>query len=184
MPNLRPQELLIILVIVLVLFGGSKLPQLARNLDIGSLKADYQQKYTRKTKMEFEHRISISAVIAVATLFMLIATSHAEQPENPHDGQIYQSTSGPQVWHARSGTWVGPETFWLDYASENQGRFWGRGSNYPPYREVSEHDTILIEVEAGPCLMYFFHRRWRRAQDVRRWDPAFNDIGGCPRVFQ
>lgn len=32
MPNIRPQELLIILVIVLVLFGGSKLPQLARNL--------------------------------------------------------------------------------------------------------------------------------------------------------
>lgn len=31
-PTLRPQELLIILVIVLVLFGGSKLPQLARNL--------------------------------------------------------------------------------------------------------------------------------------------------------
>ncbi|MFV0257540.1 MAG: twin-arginine translocase TatA/TatE family subunit [Acidimicrobiales bacterium] len=32
MPNLGPQELLIILVIVLVLFGGRKLPDLAKNL--------------------------------------------------------------------------------------------------------------------------------------------------------
>ena len=32
MPNLRPAELLIILIIILVLFGGSKLPKLARNL--------------------------------------------------------------------------------------------------------------------------------------------------------
>lgn len=33
MPDfLRPQELLIILLIVLVLFGGSKLPDLAKNL--------------------------------------------------------------------------------------------------------------------------------------------------------
>ena len=32
MPNLRFQELAIILVILLVLFGGSRLPQLARNL--------------------------------------------------------------------------------------------------------------------------------------------------------
>ena len=32
MAGLRPQELLIILVILLVLFGGAKLPQLARNI--------------------------------------------------------------------------------------------------------------------------------------------------------
>ena len=32
MPNLKPSELLIILVIILVLFGGSKLPALAKNL--------------------------------------------------------------------------------------------------------------------------------------------------------
>lgn len=32
MAGLKGQELLIILVIVLVLFGGAKLPQLARNL--------------------------------------------------------------------------------------------------------------------------------------------------------
>lgn len=32
MAGLKPQELLIILVILLLLFGGTKLPQLARNL--------------------------------------------------------------------------------------------------------------------------------------------------------
>ncbi len=32
MAGLKPNELLIILVILLVLFGGSKLPQLARNM--------------------------------------------------------------------------------------------------------------------------------------------------------
>lgn len=32
MPNLRPQEILIILLIVLLLFGGKKLPDLARGL--------------------------------------------------------------------------------------------------------------------------------------------------------
>jgi sec-independent protein translocase protein TatA len=32
MAGLKPQELLIILVILLVLFGGTKLPQLAKNL--------------------------------------------------------------------------------------------------------------------------------------------------------
>ena len=32
MPNLKPTELLIVLVIILILFGGSKLPQLAKNL--------------------------------------------------------------------------------------------------------------------------------------------------------
>ena len=32
MAGLKPQELLIILVILLVLFGGAKLPQLARNI--------------------------------------------------------------------------------------------------------------------------------------------------------
>jgi len=31
--------------------------------------------------------------------------------------------------------------------------------------------------------MEFIHERWRRANDVRRWDDAFNDYAGCPHVF-
>ncbi len=38
--DLGPQELLIILVVVLVLFGGAKLPQLARSL--GQAKKEFQ----------------------------------------------------------------------------------------------------------------------------------------------
>ena len=41
MAGLRPQELLIILVILLVLFGGSKLPQLARNM--GRAQKEFKQ---------------------------------------------------------------------------------------------------------------------------------------------
>ncbi|MEM8768918.1 MAG: hypothetical protein AAGE43_15840 [Pseudomonadota bacterium] len=89
-----------------------------------------------------------------------------------------------EVWDERAGAWVDPESFWLSYAEANeQGRFWGRTDIYPAYAEVREHDTLLIEGEQGACLMYFFHRRWRRAQDVRRWDPAFNELAGCPYVF-
>jgi hypothetical protein len=32
--------------------------------------------------------------------------------------------------------------------------------------------------------MALFHSRWRRANDVRRWDPKFNDYAGCPEVFE
>ena len=35
MPNLGPTELIIVLVIVLLLFGGAKLPQLAKGLGEG-----------------------------------------------------------------------------------------------------------------------------------------------------
>jgi len=107
----------------------------------------------------------------------------AAYPENPVNGQIVRAESVTQVWNRSSHQWEAPETFWLSYAEQGSGKFWGRGSNYPTYNDVNEHDTLLIEVESGPCLMYFFHGRWRRAQDVQRWDPVFNDILGCPRVF-
>ena len=36
-----------------------------------------------------------------------------------------------------------------------------------------------VEVEQGPCLLEFFQSRWRRANDVRRWDEAMNEVAGC-----
>ncbi|MBY6186572.1 hypothetical protein KUV89_08080 [Marinobacter hydrocarbonoclasticus] len=88
-----------------------------------------------------------------------------------------------EAWDAEAGLWLSPEAFWLAYAQRQGGLTWGRGSDYPPYAEVSEGDTFMVELESGPCLMEFFHQRWRRANDVRRWDPAFGDVGGCARVF-
>ncbi|MEM7020091.1 MAG: hypothetical protein AAF512_22465, partial [Pseudomonadota bacterium] len=61
---------------------------------------------------------------------------------------------------------------------------WGQGTEYPSYKDVSEFDTFIVELDSGACLMEFFHSRWRRAQDVRRWDEKFNAYGGCPDVFK
>ena len=111
------------------------------------------------------------------------ANSRDTKPIAPKDGQVHATDASFEVWDARMKAWVDPELFWMSYAETGPGKFWGRSATYPRYRDVNEHDTIVIEVATGPCLMYFFHRRWRRAQDVRRWDPTFNDIGGCPKVF-
>ena len=101
----------------------------------------------------------------------------------PANGQVRGEGGAAQVWSAGQTAWVSPEAFWLEFAPTTQGKYWGRSSDYPAYAEVSEHDTLMIEVDGEPCLMYFFHQRWRRAQDVRRWDPAFNELLACPRVF-
>lgn len=116
-------------------------------------------------------------------LSVISAMAVASRPESPTNGTVYQAGSSVEIWHDGTNEWVKPEAFWLDYAVRGTGKFWGRGTDYPAYGEVQEHDTLLIETESGPCLMYFFHKRWRRAEDVRRWDPAFNEILGCPRVF-
>lgn len=109
--------------------------------------------------------------------------AHAAAPENPSNGQLYQEQCDWLAWREAGSRWLSPEDFWLEYARSSGGKFWGRSGDYPPYDQVSEHDTLLIENEQGSCLMYFFHSRWRRAQDVRRWDPVFNELAGCPHVF-
>lgn len=75
------------------------------------------------------------------------------------------------------------EAFWLQYTTLKGGVTWGRASEYPEYEKVNEGDTFLVQLEQGACLMEFFHSRWRRANDVRRWGEAMNSYGGCPYVF-
>ena len=75
------------------------------------------------------------------------------------------------------------ETFWREYAGSKGGLTWGPSDVYPEYSRVEEGDTLMIQLEQGVCLMEFFHNRWRRANDVRRWHDSINEYGACPYVF-
>ena len=108
-----------------------------------------------------------------------------DYPADPSDGQIHVLDNGSmEAWDSVGELWLSVESFWLAYADRHGGLTWGRGIDYPPYAEVSVYDTVFVELASGSCLMRFFHTRWRRAQDVRRWDKRFNKYGGCPNVFE
>lgn len=99
-------------------------------------------------------------------------------------GEVRELDGGDFLaWSESDQRWLSPEAFWLAYAESHDGLTWGRGTEYPPYAEVNETDLFLVETPQGSCLMEFWHERWRRANDVRRWNPMFNDYGGCPYVF-
>lgn len=118
----------------------------------------------------------------ILTVLLVLSSQTVAQTA---DGQIKTDTEGARLaWDVTEQQWVTLEQFWLNYAQRRGGLTWGRGNRYPPYDQVSELDTFLVETEYGPCLMEFFHTRWRRANDVRRWDPAFNEYAGCPHVFE
>jgi hypothetical protein len=125
---------------------------------------------------------------AIATRFLgfillLSAAAYAEKPTDPSDGQLYRGDGEIQAWSASDQQWLSVEAFWLAFTETNDGRFLGRSADYPPYGDLTERDALLVELEQGSCLMYFWHGRWRRAQDVWRWDDAFNEQLGCPYVF-
>ena len=108
------------------------------------------------------------------------------------------------IWYQPLQRWLNVESFWRSYAESLQqgqsgvdqhgaqntssiqagGKFWGESTQYPEYADVSELDTLMIRVDDAVCLMQFYHSRWRRAQDVRRWDEALNRYGACPIVFE
>lgn len=121
--------------------------------------------------------------IRITAVCWLLGATFPVAADAPTNGQLRGGGAEPDVWSDTAKAWVTPETFWVSYAESGNGVFWGRTATYPEYERVNEHDTILIETDRGPCLMEFFHTRWRRANDVRRWDEGFNDYGGCPYVF-
>ena len=118
-------------------------------------------------------------------LVVSLPTLAAEPPAGgERDGQVFALADGDFLaWDEVQASWLAPLEFWRGFAARERGRNWGEGDTYPTYRDVEEHDTFLVHTANGPCLMYFFHTRWRRANDVWRWDDAFNRYGGCPTVF-
>ena len=123
-------------------------------------------------------------IIAAALLSLSpVSWSMPQQPGN-HNGEIQQHNGELFAWNDAKQYWQEPTLFWLDYANSRGGLSWGHSTEYPPYEQVNELETFLVKVDSGDCLMQFFHNRWRRANDVRRWDPAFNEYSGCADVFK
>lgn len=113
------------------------------------------------------------ALLVIMTLLAPIASSA------PKHGAF----QGQQVFDETIAEFVTPQEFWQNYAHSKGGLTWGESDQYPSYSKVEEFDLFMVRTVKGPCLMEFFHGRWRRAQDVRRWNPEFNEVLGCPYVF-
>ncbi|TQV77524.1 hypothetical protein FLL45_06160 [Aliikangiella marina] len=108
-------------------------------------------------------------------------TGFAKKPE--HADVSTDKNQNMIIWSETADSWLTVESFWQEYAKQKGGLTWGQGSDYPEYSQVKERDTFMVELEQGPCLMEFFHERWRRANDVIRWNEKLNEYGGCPFVF-
>ncbi len=119
-------------------------------------------------------------------LLLIAGGAYADLTLSPgdRDGQVHVLEDGQFIaWDSIAEQWLAPEDFWRSFAKRERGRIWPSSTEFPPYAKVSEHDVFLYQHESGPCLMYFFHTRWRRANDVWRWGKEFNEYGGCPNVF-
>jgi hypothetical protein len=116
----------------------------------------------------------------VALLSITVADrAHAETQH----GQASDAGDSFVAYEAHTSRWLTPDEFWRAHIEQQRGHHWGQGERYPPYADVDEHDTFLVVVDGRTCLMEFFHRRWRRANDVWRWNDRFNTYGACAVVF-
>jgi len=126
-------------------------------------------------------------LLSLTILFFTACSSSAVSKETGssgyRNGEIVSQNEKKVVWHENTKTFLTPIEFWHAYAKENGGLTWGQSRNYPNYDDVKEFDLFMVELDSGVCLMEFYHSRWRRANDVRRWDIGFSDISACSDVF-
>jgi hypothetical protein len=119
--------------------------------------------------------------LVLSVLIILSVNCYSQKPKQ---GDLQNNSEGALViWSADSNNWLSVETFWVEYAKQNGGVYWGKTGQYPEYSEVKEGDTLLLSTKKGICLMEFFHERWRLANDVNRWNDELNNYSGCPFVF-
>lgn len=114
----------------------------------------------------------------------LLVSLFASNLSAAQNGEVSIQNGKQVAWSEKDNKWLDLEAFWRSYAEQNGGLTWGQSKNYPPYNDVKEYDLFMVEVESGLCLMEFYHTRWRRANDVRRWDDKFNEYAGCADVFK
>lgn len=100
-----------------------------------------------------------------------------------YHGEVVVKENIQRAWDNQDKKLLSLEEFWRTYAKRNGGLTWGQSKTYPPYNDVKEYDLFMVEVDSGICLMEFYHDRWRRANDVRRWDDKFNQYSACKDVF-
>jgi len=111
---------------------------------------------------------------------LLISSANAVDYVN---GEVKVIDENKLAWDEKNKKFVTLKKFLENYMERNSNKVWKQSRNYPNYNDVKEYDLFMVEIDAGICLMEFYHERWRRANDVRRWDPAFNEFSGCAHVF-
>ena len=120
----------------------------------------------------------------ILVLLVLCLSSISCFAQNPINGDLKENNEGSLViWSNNANAWQDIESFWVNFSSQNGDLTWGKTDQYPEYSKVKENDTLLIQSNKGVCLMEFYHQRWRRANDVRRWNDKLNNYSGCPYVF-
>lgn len=130
-------------------------------------------------------KIILVSFVLMSGFFMISTASATAITTGAGDyhGQIIIQSGEAVAWYKPTEQWLSIDDFWKNWTDSRGGMTWGRSEMYPPYDQVKEQDTFLVEINGGTCLMEFWHSRWRRANDVRRWDDGFNDYSACPHVF-